>query len=170
LNVAELTEALKEEVVILLARFRRPGEVSAHMREEHDLEVPVQQVRKYLPTHPQYEGGEKWRPIFEAARKSYIEDVGNVPIANQGFRLQTLQEGMEAAKKQKNWKLVAELTEQASKEVGGVFTNIRDLNIADSRDRARNLTEDERRDLLLQRFQEAAAGKTATDPAHPTAQ
>lgn len=168
--MAELTDQQKEQIVLALATFRAPSEVAAMMREDWQLDLDLVQIIRYDPTKPAYAAGDKWRPIFDEARKLYIEEVSTVPIANQGYRLQTLQRALEAAAKQKNWKLVAELTEQASKEVGGVFTNARDLNINDSRDRARNLTEEERRELLLSRVNEVAAGKKATDSPHPTPQ
>jgi hypothetical protein len=138
--VAELSEHHKEAIVLLLARYRTPAEVALVMREEFELELAIQQIVKYDPSRPVYEAGERWLPVFEAARKAYIEDAAAVPVANQGFRLNLLQQGIDAAKKSKNWKLVAELTEQASKEVGGVFTNIRDLNV--------NQTGRARRELL----------------------
>jgi hypothetical protein len=137
--VAELSEHHKEAIVLLLARYRTPAEVALVMREEFELELAIQQIVKYDPSRPVYEAGERWLPVFEAAAA--------VPVANQGFRLNLLQQGIDAAKKSKNWKLVAELTEQASKEVGGVFTNIRDLNVNQT-GRARELSADERRELL----------------------
>lgn len=116
-------------MILHLARCRTPAEVAVLMREEFELEITIPQVVKYDPRRPSYEAGEKWLPLFEAARTSYLKDVEDVPIANQGFRLQTLQEGLEVAKKAKNWKLVAELMEQAAKEVGGVLTNERNLRV-----------------------------------------
>ncbi len=142
--MAEFSDEDKERIVLLLARFKRPAEVVAIFKEEFGIETDVQQVRTYDPTHPRYEAGEKWRPIFEAARKEYIEDVSKVPVANQAFRLNLLQEGIEAARKAKNWKLVAELAEQASKEAGGVFTNVRELGINDNRQRARDMSSEDR--------------------------
>lgn len=153
--MAEFSETDKERIVILLARFKRPAEVVAIFKEEFGIETDVQQVRIYDPTHPQFRAGEKWRPIFEAARKEYIEDVSKVPVANQAYRLNLLQEGIEAAKKAKNWKLVAELSEQASKEAGGVFTNVRDLNVNDSRQRARDMTHEDRLAYLASVLTEA---------------
>jgi hypothetical protein len=94
-----------------------------------------------------FAAGDKWREIFAAAREDYLTNVKAVPIANQGFRLQLLSEGIEAARKSKNWKLVAELTEQAAKEVGGVLTNSRELNINDGR-KARDLDSEDRKMLL----------------------
>jgi hypothetical protein len=170
--VAELSEQHKEAIVLLLARMRMPAEVTLVMREEFDIEVEIKQIIRYDPTRSTYEAGEKWLAIFEAARETYLKDVAAVPVANQGFRLNVLQRGIEAAVKNKNWKLAAELTEQASKEVGGVFTNVRDLNVNDGRGRARDLTTEERRELLAGKMAEALEGKqpVANAPGTPTAQ
>jgi hypothetical protein len=169
--VAELTEPEKEAIVTLLAQFNRHSEVVAAMREAHELEITIQQVRTYDPTHPRFVASEHYRTLFEEVRKAYIEDVSAVPIANQGFRLNLLQEGIAAAKKAKNWKLVAELAEQASKEVGGVFTNVRDLNVT-SRGKAVELSAEERRELLAQKMIEAlqAPQPQANAPGTTTAQ
>lgn len=148
--MAELSNIHKEAIVVALARFRSPTEVAAMLKADFELDLgehAVQQIVKYDPTRPAFEAGEKWRPIFEAAREAYINDVKLVPAAGQAYRLNTLQEGIEAAKKAKNWRLVADLLEQVAKEVGGVLTNSRDLNINDGR-RAKDMTTEDRRSLL----------------------
>jgi hypothetical protein len=146
--VAVLSEPHKEEIVIQLARFRRPAEVVEYMRDEHEIELTVQQVRTYDPTNPRFEADrDKWPPIFEAARKAYIEDVKLVPVANQAFRLNELHDLYKKAKKAKNMKLAADLLEQIAREVGGVLTNSRELNINDAR-RAKDMTPEDRRTML----------------------
>jgi hypothetical protein len=169
--MAELAEADKERIVLLLARFKRPAEVVAIMAEEFGVETTVQQVRTYDPTNPRFEASEKWRPIFEAARKAYIEDVSIVPVASQGYRLQLLQEGIDAAKKVKNWGMVASLTEQAAKEVGGVLTNERNLRVDDSRrQRVADMTPEDRRLALAEIIRVAAekiAEKAGAKPTPP---
>jgi hypothetical protein len=170
--VAELTEFEKEEIVTLLARFKRHAEVVEAMREAHELELTVQQIRTYDPTHGRCVASQKLRSLFEEQRKAYIEDVSKVPAANQGFRLNELNDLYERAKKAKNLKLAAELMEQISKEVGGIFTNVRDLNLNDGRGRARDLSPEERRELLAGKMADALAAPQPQPnaPGTPTAQ
>jgi hypothetical protein len=161
--VAELSDQHKERIVVLLARYRLPSEVAVQMKDDFGLELTVQQIVKYDPSRPVYEAGEKWRPIFEVARQDYLENVKAVPVANQGWRLQTLQDGIEAAKKAKNWRMVADLLEQAAKEVGGVLTNSRELNISDGR-RAREMTTEDRAALLGSIVAEAMEARKQQQP------
>jgi SLT domain-containing protein len=70
-----------------------------------------------------------------------------VPVANQAFRLNELHDLYKKAKKAKNMKLAADLLEQIAREVGGVLTNSRELNINDAR-RAKDMTPEDRRTML----------------------
>lgn len=162
--VAELSDAQKLEIVEALACYRAPGEIIRHFQSEHDLDLTHKQVGGYDPTRPHYTAGDKWRDIFDARRKKYLEDVASHPNANQGYRLGLLQEGIEAAKKAKNWPLVAQLLEQSAKEVGGVLTNERNLKVDDSRtQRARDMTPEDRKlamaELIRQALEMRAAGQ-----------
>jgi hypothetical protein len=153
-TMAELTTEQKHSIIVLLAHFRSPTEIAAHARQELGVELSVQQIVKYDPTRAGYEAGEKWRPIFEAARESFLGDVLKVPLAHAAYRLNLLQEGVEAARKARNWKLVAELLTHAAKEVGGAFTNERQLRVTDGLS-ARDMSPEERRELLTSRILDA---------------
>lgn len=131
--MADLNDEQKREIVEQLACFRTPVEVVAWFQSEYGIELDRLQVGRYDPSRTYYAAGEKWREVFELRRAAYLSDVSAVPAANQAYRLQTLQEGIEAAKKAKNWPLVAQLLEQSAKEVGGVLTNQRELKVDDSR-------------------------------------
>lgn len=141
--MAELEHHQKEQIVVLLAKFRTPSEIAALLKQEAGIDLTVQQISKYDPSRTAFDAGERWRPIFEAARKQYLTAVEDVPIANQGYRLQLLQEASDAARRARNWKLMAELLEQAAKEVGGVLTNQREMAVADFRP-VRAMTAEER--------------------------
>lgn len=152
--MAVLTEADKEAIVILLARFKRPAEVVAIMREEQELELTVQQVRTYDPTNPRFEADrDKWEPIFNAAREAYTSDIKQVVVANQSFRLNELHDLYNRAKKAKNLKLAAELLEQIARECGGALTNSREVNINDQR--PRSMSQEDRAQLLGSMIAEA---------------
>jgi len=129
--MANLSELQKREIVAALACFCDSATIIANFRSEHGLELSHKQVGRYDPTRSYYDAGDKWRELFEARRKTYLENVADVPIAHQGYRLQMLQQGVDAAKKAKNWVLLAELLKQAAKEVGGTLTNGRKVRTDD---------------------------------------
>ena len=158
--MAELTSDQRLEIVRALACFTTPTEVSKAMKEQYGLDVPVQQVVKYDPTKAAFEGAAEYRTLFEEMRKGYLEQVSAVPIANQGYRLQVLQKGLDASLASKNFVLAANLLEQAAKEVGGVLTNERNLKVDDQRDRGyKDLTAEERRDMFTEMVVSAIGNK-----------
>lgn len=149
--MADLTEEQKSELVSMLACFREPAAIIAHFQSEHQLELDHKQVGRYDPTRSYYAGGEKWREIFEACRKAFVEDVSAVPISNLAYRLRLLQEGTEVARRANNWTVVASLLEQAAKEVGGMYTSKRTLQISDNaRLSPRGMSPEERRAALTE--------------------
>ncbi len=70
---------------------------------------------------------ERWRELFYATRKAFLEDQATIPIANQNFRLRALDRLYQAAASRGNVALAAQLLEQAAKEAGGAFTNRREM-------------------------------------------
>lgn len=159
--MSELDEKTKLRIIIALARFETPPEIVKALREE-GIETTLRQIGGYDCSKSYYEAGEKWRSFFEAERKSYIEDVQTVPIANQGFRLNGLQRAYDDAVRRKNFVLAASLMEQAAKEVGGVLTNVRENN---NTNRNADLTEEDKRALMADVIQSMMPNPPGTSPA-----
>ena len=154
--MADLTDQQKTEIVLAHARFMSPSDIVVMLREEHDVESDTAQVVRYNPTKACYEGGERWRPIFEEARKAFLHEIAAVPVAHQAYRLNLLQEGIDGARKAKNWALVASLAEQAAREIGGIYTNQRNLRVEDNaRPRAIDMTPEDRRAAVAEIFRQA---------------
>ncbi|MFZ5696853.1 MAG: DUF2280 domain-containing protein [Pseudomonadota bacterium] len=143
--MADLSDEAKLFIVQAFARFSSPAEVVVMIREDFGIETTIQQVRTYNPEHPKFQAGSKWRPIFEAVRKVYLEDVSSIPIASQAFRLNALQKNYDRAIKHGNVVLANATLEQAAKEVGGVLTNARNVSVQQTAGGFRNLTSEERR-------------------------
>lgn len=150
--MAEFTDQIKREVVLAFARFATMPEVVAMVREVFDVETSIQQVRTYNPTHPMYEAGEKWLPMFESAREEFIKGTSEIPVANQGYRLNRLSRLIDKAEKAGNLVLAASLLEQAAKEVGGVLTNERNLKVENNKGSFRDLEPEERRNMVADMF------------------
>lgn len=153
-EMAELTEDQKTFIVQHLACFGSPAEVARAFNDEYGIEIDHHQVRTYDPTRPRYEAGEKWRPIFEATREKFLNDVSAVPISQQAYRLQILQQNLTAALKVKNMKLANETLKQAAEEMGGILTNERNVNI-EKGGGFRDLTPDERRQAVAEMLRDA---------------
>lgn len=116
--MAELSEGQKLELVSMLACFREPATIIAYFRQEHGLELSHKQVGGYDPTRSYFEGSDRWRTIFAEKRRSYLEEVTSIPIANQGFRLNLLNELVMKAVRENKPALAAKLLEQAARDVG----------------------------------------------------
>lgn len=162
--MADLSEEQKWEIVEALACFRDVPSIIRAFHIEYGITLDRKQVGRYDPTRPYYAGGEKWREIFDARRKACLEDVFAIPVAHKAYRLNMLQEGIDAARGAKNWVLMAQLLEQSAKEVGGVLTNQRDVRIDDSRrQRAADMTPEERKaaiaEVIRQVMEMRAAGQ-----------
>jgi hypothetical protein len=124
--MAVLSDAQKRAIVQGLACFRTPSEVAEDVKEAFGLEVPREQVRNYNPQ--QVEVAKKWRSLFDATRAAFIAEVARHGITHQAYRLGELDAMLRKAKKAGNLVLAASLLEQAAREVGGMFTNRRELS------------------------------------------
>jgi hypothetical protein len=121
-----LTEDVKAFIVQALACFDTPTQVSEAVKEEFGLDVTRQQVAAYDPTKKTSRTlGKKWRAIFHATRKSFLEETAAIPIANQSFRLRALQRMYEKTAGRGNYAMAAQLIEQAAKEAGDAYANRR---------------------------------------------
>lgn len=88
----ELPPQVKLYIVQALACFERPQAVAKAVKDEFGLEVTRQRVHYYDPTTRL---GETLQPElkekFHAIRKTFLEDVSTIPIANKAVQLRALQ-------------------------------------------------------------------------------
>jgi hypothetical protein len=126
--MAKLTEPVQTFIVQALACFDSPTEVAKAVREEFGVTIDRQQAQQYHPERRASKGmAEKWVKLFHATREQFLKEAGKVPIAQQAYRLRSLQRLHELAVSRNNAALAAQLLEQAAKEVGGAFTNRREV-------------------------------------------
>lgn len=133
--MAVLTEEAKVTLVQALACYDTPTQAAELVAQEHGVKIGRDQAIKYDPTKPAGKNlGKKYRAIFESTRKAFLEDTATIPIAQQAYRLRALQRELERAQSRGNAAMVLQLLEQASKEIGGAFTNRRELTGKDGKD------------------------------------
>jgi hypothetical protein len=123
--LAKLTEPIQHFIVEQLAFYKSPSQVAELVKEEFEVEVTRQLVRTYNPTQNPV-AAKRWAAIFEATRKRFLETIADIPIANQAYRLNEIQSLYLGAGR--NAGLKKELLEHAAKEVGGMFTNRREIS------------------------------------------
>ncbi|MBQ2647906.1 MAG: DUF2280 domain-containing protein [Achromobacter sp.] len=125
--MAKLTEAHKRFIVQALACWDTPSQVAEAFKDEYGLDVHRTQVAQYDPTKVAGQGlAKKWRELFDATRKRFRDEIAEIPIADQAFRLRQLGRIYDKHISRGNVIGAAGVLEQAAKEVGGAFTNKRE--------------------------------------------
>lgn len=124
----KITDEAKTFIVTSLACFDTPSIVAVAVNAAYGIEVTRQAIESYDPT--KVAGARiapKWKEIFDATREAYLNDVAKIGISHRAVRLRILQRMVEKAEDQGNSPLVAQMLEQAAKEMGGAFTNRREI-------------------------------------------
>ncbi len=117
----------KVAIIEGLAVFQTPTEVRESLRERFSIDVSLRQIVYYDPTSKNPDLAKEWVELHSAIRESFLKNIFEIPIANQAVRLRELNHVVAKARAAENHTLVCQALEQAAKELGGVFTNRRDL-------------------------------------------
>ncbi|MBZ9600738.1 DUF2280 domain-containing protein [Phyllobacterium chamaecytisi] len=122
-------------VVQSLACFDTPMVVVAALKKDFNVVVSAQAVEVYDPNK---RAGRKlsmrWRALFEETRKTFLADTATIAISHRAVRLRALQRMADKAETQGNMVLASSLLKQAAEEVGGSYTNRRELTGKDGKD------------------------------------
>ena len=125
--MAKLTEVQQRFIVQALACWDTPSQVADAVNEEFGMELHRSQVAQYDPTKAAGQRlANKWRELFDATRKRFRDEVAEIPIADQAFRLRALGKIYDRHLSRGNVVGAAAVLEQAAKEAGGAFTNRRE--------------------------------------------
>jgi hypothetical protein len=131
----KLADQVKTFVVQALACFDTPSVVAVAATKEFSVSLTRQQVEKYDPTKKAGANlSTKWRMLFEETRKTFLEDTATIAISHRAVRLRALQRMADKAEDRGNMVLASALLKQAAEEVGGSYTNRRELTGKDGKD------------------------------------
>ncbi len=131
----KLSEEQKTFIVTELAAYRSPTEVAQRVKEEFGIEIDRRQAYEYDPTKAHGKPlGKKWKDLFAKARKDFIKKASEISVSHKSYRLREIADMHLRAKQMGNLVLASSLLEQAAKEVGGSFTNRRELTGKDGKD------------------------------------
>jgi len=130
--MAELSDEVRTFIVTALACFRRPSLIVRDVRDKFGVELSRHAVQYY---HPEKNGGkrlgEKWRKLFEATRRAFVDKAAEIGIAHQSYRLLLYQRAADYYEERGNYILAAEMIEKAAKEVRGAYTTYKQRGAAD---------------------------------------
>lgn len=133
--MAALSDEVKLFTVQALACYDAPVQVLKAIKQEFGVDATRQQLQAYDPaTVAGKRMSKKLKEIFAATRAAFLADTSTIPIAQQSYRLRALNRMFQVAEQQGNVVVAAQLIEQASKEIGGAFTNRRELTGKDGKD------------------------------------
>jgi len=136
--MAQLKKEIKLFIVRELAVFNTPSEVAAAVKQEFKVDITRQRCESYDPTKRTGQNlSAELKAEFEATRKQFVESPQNIPVANLTYRLQRMQRIVDDAGK--NSVLVLKALEQAAKDVGGDFTNRKEITGADGKPLEQNI-------------------------------
>jgi hypothetical protein len=158
--MARLEEHVKVFIVERLACYGRPTEICEAVKEEFGVVIPRQQVEEYDPEKRCK--SKKWAALHKAARAAFLDKRAGLAIAHRSWRMQMLEDMARDARKKRNYKLAAELLEQAAKEDGDYYVNAR-ANAPASAE-----TEEQRVEKMRQQFDAMDAVTLGTNPTPPT--
>lgn len=132
-EMAALPTAVKLHIITALACFESPTQVATSVQAQFGLALSRQRIEAW---HPERVAGAKldteWRAIFADARKRFLDELDNIPIAHRSYRLRQLGRILERAEEAGNIQLSNQVLEQAAKEVGDVYVKRRRSERADS--------------------------------------
>jgi hypothetical protein len=126
--MARLNKRVKLYIVRSLATYETPSETARGVQEEFGIEVTKQQCEAYDPTKKTGQDlSEEFKAEFYRVRKEMNDNLSSIPIANIAYRLMRLQKFIDLAQFKANPVIVPSLMEQAAKEVGGLYTNRKEI-------------------------------------------
>ncbi len=123
-----LTSEQRLFIITALACFDAPGIVSAAVKKEFGIKFSPQACENYDPYKRAGRNmAKKWKEIFDETRKVFLADAESVGITHRIVRIRSLARMAVKAEDMGNMALASSLLEQAAKEMGGAYTNRREI-------------------------------------------
>lgn len=125
----KLDDEQRAFLVQRVACYDGPKDAAAALKEEFGVEITPQAVEAYDPNKRAGRNlSKRWRELFEKTREEFLSHVEkHVPVANKAVRVKELYHGYLALKSRGNVIAAADMLERISKELGGAYTNRREL-------------------------------------------
>jgi hypothetical protein len=122
-----LSTEVQRFIVQRLACYESPSEVVAAVKATFNMKISLSHVVYYDPMSATANLAQEWRELFTQTRAAFVQGIGNIAIAQRAVRLHRLDHLYHGALKARQYALAGDLLQQAAKEMGGIYTNRREL-------------------------------------------
>jgi hypothetical protein len=123
-NTGKLSNEQKVFVVQALASFDSAHEVAKMVKEAFGITIAPQSIEFYDPTKKAGENvADRWRKLFWATREAFLKEEAAIGISHRVVRMRKLQRQVDLNEQRGNSAMVAQLLEQAAKEMGNAYSN-----------------------------------------------
>lgn len=131
---SKLTNEHKAFLVQRLACWDSPKEAAEALKAEHGITITPQGAEAYDPNKRAGRSlAKQWRQLYAETRERFLKNLEDIPEANKPVRIRQLAKMARSAQARGNYPLAANLLEQIAKEVGGSFTNKREVSGPDGK-------------------------------------
>jgi len=124
-----LTADSRAFIVRELACFANNTEVVEAVYREFGVEITAHNVEKYDPTKQAGKScAKKWKELFADTREGFLKHMEDrIPEAHKAVRVHKLAKAARRHEKKGNYGGMADMLERIAKEIGGAFTNRREV-------------------------------------------
>jgi len=115
---------IKVFIVQSLACYETPTQVVGSVKEGFGITIARSHIQQYDPTKRAGKDlGKRFVELFESTRKAFLEDISEIPIVHQSFRLKALQRSYDWFIAKNNYIAANQVLEQSAKEAGNFYAN-----------------------------------------------
>ena len=109
--------------------YSLPKEAADALKQELGVAVTPQGAERYSPGKVAARNlAKKWRELFEHTRQAFLDHVETqVPHAHKAVRIKKLARASDAFESRGNYVAMAAMLEKIAREMGGTFTNRREV-------------------------------------------
>ena len=130
--MARLAPDTKVVIIQCLARFMTVTETQEHLSTVLGIDCTASHLSYYQPTGSQSAKlDQRWHDLFRIERRRFIAELSDAPMSHQRYRLDSILRLARKAETKGEYDTALKAYEQASKEVGGIFTNLRKIEHKD---------------------------------------
>ena len=124
----KLKDEHKAFLVQRLAVFDSPKQAAEALKAEYRVEISPQGAEAYDPGKRAGRRLSKlWRELFETIRERFLDRIDEIPESHKAVRVKMLARAANNFESRGNYLAMANLLEKIAREMGGAFTNRREL-------------------------------------------